>query len=226
MNILIPAYKPDIKMINLTETLLKEGYEILVVNDGSGKEFDEIFSKLDKRITLLNHEVNKGKGRAMKTGFEYILENSPDSEGVIAVDADGQHLPDDIAKVKEKMVEKPDWIVIGSRLFKGDVPLRSRFGNSVTRFVFAVVSGLRLSDTQTGLRGIPYSRLKEMSELEGERYEYEMNMLMYIARKKIPISEVFIETVYIEDNASSHFNTVKDSIKIYKIIFKYIFKKI
>lgn len=225
MNILIPAYKPDERLIELVETLLKEKYEVLVVNDGSGKEYDSIFEKLNQNIVLLNHDKNKGKGRAMKTGFEYILNNFPESEGVITVDADGQHLPKDIEKVSKKMAEKPDKMVIGSRQFKGDVPLRSRFGNSVTKFVFAVVSGLRLSDTQTGLRGIPYSRLKEMSELEGERYEYEMNMLMHIAKNKIPVSEVFIETVYIEENASSHFNTIRDSAKIYKVIFKYIFKR-
>lgn len=225
MNILIPAYKPNENMVELAQTLLNEGYEVMVVNDGSGEGFEEIFGKLDSKVVQLKHEINRGKGRAMKTGFEYILKNYPKSEGVITVDADGQHLPEDIEKVKKKMLEKPEKIIIGSRLFKGDVPLRSRFGNTITKFVFAVVSGLRLNDTQTGLRGIPYSRIKEMLELEGERYEYEMNMLMYIARKKMPISEVFIETVYIEDNASSHFNTVKDSIKIYKIIFKYLFKR-
>lgn len=220
MNILIPAYKPNMKMIELTETLLNEGYIITVVDDGSGEEFKEVFSSLNSKVKLLTHEVNKGKGCAMKTGFAYILENYPESQGVITVDADGQHLPEDIQKVKEKMLKNKNKIVIGSRLFKGEVPLRSRFGNSVTKFVFAVVSGLRLEDTQTGLRGIPYSLLKEMLSLEGERYEYEMNMLMYIAKKKIPLVEVPIETVYIEDNASSHFNTIKDSAKIYKAIFK------
>lgn len=223
MNILIPAYKPNNKMLELVETLLKEGYEVTVVDDGSGHEFKEVFSSLDTKVKVLTHEVNKGKGRAMKTGFSYIQENYPESKGIITVDADGQHLPDDIKKVKDKMLEKPGKIVIGSRLFKGKVPLRSRFGNGVTKFVFAVVSGLRLEDTQTGLRGIPYKLLGEMFSLDGERYEYEMNMLMYIAKNKIPIVEVPIETVYIEDNASSHFNTVKDSAKIYKIIFKNLF---
>jgi len=225
MNILIPAYKPNTRMIELVETLLKEGYEVTVVDDGSGNEFNEMFSSLDSKVKVLTHEVNKGKGRAMKTGFAYILENYPDSKGVITVDADGQHLPEDIKKVKDKMLEKPGKIIIGSRHFKGEVPLRSRFGNEVTKFVFAVVSGLRLEDTQTGLRGVPYTLLKEMSSLDGERYEYEMNMLMHIAKKKIPLVEVPIETVYIEDNASSHFNTIKDSAKIYKVIFGNAFKR-
>lgn len=225
MNILIPAYKPNMKMIELADTLLNEGYIITVVDDGSGEEFKEIFSSLNPKVKVLTHEVNKGKGRAMKTGFAYILENYPDSQGIITVDADGQHIPEDIKKVKDKMLEKKNKIVMGSRLFKGEVPLRSRFGNNITKFVFAVISGLRLEDTQTGLRGIPYSLLKEMSTLEGERYEYEMNMLMHIAKKKIPLIEVPIETVYIEDNASSHFNTIKDSAKIYKIIFRYAFKR-
>ncbi len=225
MNILIPAYKPNHRLIDLSETLINQGYTVIVVDDGSGENYKEIFSKLNEKVDIITHDINRGKGRAMKTGFEYIIEKYPESEGVITVDADGQHLPEDILKIKEKMLEKNKKIVIGSRLFKGEVPIRSMFGNIVTKFVFAVISGLRLEDTQTGLRGIPKSYLKEMIYLEGERYEYEMNMLMYIARKKIPLVEVPIETVYIEDNASSHFNTIKDSIKIYKVIFKYMFKR-
>jgi len=225
MNILIPAYKPNIMMIDLVDTLLKEGYLVTVIDDGSGEEFKDVFDSLNKEVKLLKHEENMGKGRAMKTGFTYILENNPNSKGVITVDADGQHLPEDIKKVKDKLIDKQNKIVIGSRLFKGNVPLRSRFGNGVTKFVFAVISGLRLEDTQTGLRGIPYSYLEEMISLDGERYEYEMNMLMHIAKNKIPLIEVPIETVYIEENASSHFNTIKDSAKIYKVIFGYVFKK-
>lgn len=221
MNILIPAYKPNIEIKNLTNELIEMGYRVIVVDDGSGEDYKEIFSALDDSVIYLQHECNQGKGRAIKTGLSYVRENFSD-QGVVTADADGQHLPKDIKKVSDLLECNQNKIIIGARLFCGQVPLRSRLGNRITRFVFAVLSGLRLKDTQTGLRGIPPLYYEEMIHLEGERYEYEMNMLMYIAKKNIPVLETDIETVYIEDNASSHFNTWKDSVRIYKVILKNI----
>ncbi|WP_283243734.1 bifunctional glycosyltransferase family 2/GtrA family protein [Guopingia tenuis] len=223
MNILIPAYKPDERLLELVHRLHDETeYNLIVVNDGSGSEFDAVFTALPSYVTLLSHAVNQGKGRAMKTGFSYILENLPDSQGVIIVDADGQHLLKDINRVYQGFLEHPDSIIIGSRKFTGEVPLRSRFGNSLTRHVFALASGVKLMDTQTGLRAIPIQYLREFIDLKGERYEYEMNMLLQAAELGIPMHEVFIETVYIDDNSSSHFHVIRDSLKIYAVIFKFI----
>ncbi len=223
MNILIPAYKPDERLTSLCETLIAENYNVFVVNDGSGSECDHVFSSLPENVTQLSHDVNKGKGRAMKTGFEYIRLHSEDREGVVVADADGQHLPADIARVRDKLLENPHGLVVGCRAFDGKVPFRSRFGNSLTRGVFAMASGVKLSDTQTGLRGIPFDKLAHMESLKGERYEYEMNMLLDAAQHNIPFIEVKIKTVYLDDNASSHFNVLRDSFKIYAVILKFVF---
>ena len=223
MIVLIPAYRPDKRLLSLVDELLSQtDYSVLVVNDGSGPDYDEIFSALPDAVTLLSHDVNRGKGRAMKTGFSYIQDQKLEDTGVVIVDADGQHLLPDIIRVCDKLKECPYSLIIGSRKFTGNVPFRSRFGNKLTQYVFALASGVKLSDTQTGLRAIPLSLLDELIGLKGERYEYEMNMLLQFAQEGIPIKEVFIETVYLENNASSHFNVFRDSLKIYAVIFTFV----
>jgi len=227
MYVLIPAYKPDMRLIGIVEEIHeKTDYAIVVVNDGSGAAFDEVFAALPDYCTLLSHEVNCGKGRAMKTGFAYIAGQAAADEGVVIVDADGQHLLPDVVRVCEEFAAHPQCMVIGSRRFTGKVPLRSRFGNTLTRHVFALASGVKLTDTQTGLRALPASALPEFCAIKGERYEYEMNMLLRAAELGIPMREVFIETVYIDDNSSSHFHVVRDSLKIYAVILKFAFSSI
>lgn len=221
--IIIPAYKPDKKLRILVDQLIKENFKnIIVVNDGSGatgkKEFEYIESL--KECTVLNHAVNLGKGRGLKTAFNYFLNHFEDNKGVITVDADGQHLVDDIKKVANKLIEKPNHLILGVRDFSSkNIPFRSRFGNIVTKFVFNLATGIKISDTQTGLRGIPTYFLKQILTVNGERYEFEMNMLLECKELGIPIEEVDIETVYINDNESSHFNPLLDSIRIYSLFF-------
>ena len=220
---LIPAYRPDKRLLLLVDELLQQtDYKVLVVNDGSGEKYDEIFSALPSEVTLLTHEVNKGKGRAMKTGFSYIRDHHLEDLGVVIVDADGQHLLPDIIRVCDALKAHPNSLIIGSRKFTGNVPFRSRFGNKLTQYVFALASGVKLSDTQTGLRAIPLTLLDQLIELKGERYEYEMNMLLHFAQQGIPMQEVFIETVYLDNNSSSHFNVFRDSLKIYAVIFTFV----
>lgn len=221
--VVIPAYKPEKALIGLTEELASKGFsEIIVVDDGSGEEFSAIFEQVKNNgCTLLVHEQNKGKGRALKTSFEYVLKQDRPYKAVVTADADGQHLLKDIVNVGQVTLDSKDTLVLGGRVFKGKVPLRSRFGNSVTRAIFNFVSGQKVHDTQTGLRGIPVSALEKMTNLKGERYEFEMNMLLEAKRSGLTIKEVEIETVYIDDNSSSHFNPLVDSWKIYKQIFMF-----
>ena len=138
------------------------------------------------------------------------------------MDADGQHLPADVARVSEEWAAHPEALVLGSRRFTGDVPWRSRTGNAITRAVFRLSTGVAVFDTQTGLRAFAVSRIPMMLEMRGERYEYEINVLLYATRQRIPIREVTIETVYIADNASSHFHPLRDSWRIYKMILLFV----
>lgn len=219
ISILIPAYNPTKDLIPLVEELLEKNFNVIVVNDGSKKEANEIFSKLNTNIVFLEHPKNMGKGQALKTGFEYILKNLP-CKGVITADADGQHLLSDIINIANELEANTSDLILGSRKLDNATPFKSKFGNSLTRITFKIATGTHVYDTQTGLRGIPYNYLKDFLSIEGQRYEYEINMLIYCAKNKIQMKEITITTVYIDDNKASSFNIVKDSIKIYKCLFK------
>lgn len=223
ITVLIPAYKPDVKLQTVVKKIKEiTPYKILVVDDGSGPEYQPLFDSIRDDMILLTHETNKGKGRAIKTGLEYIQKNMPEVTGVVTADADGQHLPEDIFKMGETLEKNPEVLVIGGRKFDNDVPLRSRVGNGIDRIVFHLVTGVKIYDTQSGLRAFGTGRITEFTQLKGERYEFEMNMLLYAAKAGIRIIEITISTVYIESNASSHFNVFLDSVKIYSIILKFM----
>lgn len=224
--ILIPAYNPDEKLVRVIKDIIAKRFsKIIVVNDGSSKESNAIFetiSKLDP-VTVVDHPVNQGKGRALKTGLSFILKQFNENTGVVTVDADGQHDVEDILKVAEKLYKHPNGLVLGVRDFsKENIPLRSRFGNNLTRLVVRFSLGLNITDTQTGLRGIPFNKIIDFLEVKGDRYEYEMNMIVECKNKGLPIEEVSIKTIYLNENESSHFNPIVDSIKIYSVFLKFL----
>ncbi|WP_339837006.1 bifunctional glycosyltransferase family 2/GtrA family protein [Paenibacillus sp. FSL R7-0272] len=223
MTILIPSYEPDVRLLNLVMQLqtFKLG-PIVIVDDGSGAEYRGIFETAEAYgCTVLTHEVNRGKGRALKTGFQYIREHGPQG-GVVCADSDGQHLPHDIRSIFETLLAQTSpGIVLGSRRFTGKVPVRSRFGNRVTRTVFALTTGTKVNDTQTGLRGFPYAMLDWLCQIPGERFEYEMNMLLTAHKEDYEITEEFIDTVYLDHNESSHFRPLADSFRIYMPILMF-----
>lgn len=231
--VLIPAYKPSGLLCDLVYKLLDHFKYILLVDDGSGGEYSEIFNKCtyaNEYVLLYRNIVNMGKGRAIKNGINYafnilheeIVNNS--IIGFITVDADGQHSVNDILKCCYVLCNNKDKLILGSRSFGKEVPLRSKFGNVITSFVMKLLYGLKLKDTQTGLRAFSTDNAKIFVSLNGERYEYEILMLIESSRKKIKIIEEDIETIYIDDNQSSHFNPIIDSYKIYKVILGEFFK--
>lgn len=219
--ILIPAYEPTTKLLDLLKKLKKENLTTIIVNDGSNNTYDEIFNEAKKYAYILKHDVNKGKGRALKTGIEYIQKNFNKDYVIITMDCDGQHTIKDALKLGEYTLNHNEELVTGKRLRNKTTPLRSKIGNSITRFVYRTITGLDVYDTQTGLRAFSNKLVPLMLEIEGERFEYEMNVLLTCSTKKIKITEIQIDTIYIENNSGSHFNSVKDSIKIYKEILKY-----
>lgn len=224
--IIIPAYCPDFRLLNLLKEL--NDYIVVVVNDGSGNDYKYVFQELCKieNCIVLEHAVNLGKGRAIKTGLNYILNNYENVKGVVTADADGQHLSCDIIKVAETLGKTPDKLILGCRNFQKNIPLRSKFGNIITKGIFKLMVGIGVSDTQTGLRGIPGKFIPKCIKLAGERYEYEINMLVSAAKDEIGIIEVIINTVYINDNDSSHFNPIFDSFRIYFVLFRFLISSV
>jgi len=211
MIILIPAYEPDHKLIALLRSITEAqpSVEVVLVDDGSGPDHASLFLRASELGGLvLTHPVNRGKGAALRTGFAWIAGHRP-GQVVVCADCDGQHTATDILKVGDATtasiaVGRPS-IVLGARHFTGRVPFRSRFGNEVTRGFFALATGIRLRDTQTGLRGYPASMLDWLGTIEGDRFEYELNTLLQAKPGGHPIVEVPIATIYLDENASSHF---------------------
>ena len=220
--ILIPAWKPDEKLIALVDSLLQYPFAaIVVVNDGSGPEYDPLFETLSAHATvrILRHEVNCGQGRAHKTAFRYALTELHGLIGVVTADADGQHAPDDIVRVAMLLARSEDRPVLGMRTFAEGVPFRSKFGNNVTRYFFKFLFGRSIRDTQCGLRGFPIESLRELLNVRGERYEYTSSVLGYLCRDGRPPIESPIATIYLDHNRSSHFRPLRDSIRIYSLLF-------
>lgn len=214
--ILIPAYNPDEKLLALLPKLRERFDRIVLVNDGSTRGLD-VFPQAEKFVEkVLVHPVNRGKGAALRTGFAYIREAD-----VVTADADGQHTPEDIAKVAEGLRTQRQGLVLGVRAFTGKVPFRSRFGNTWTRWIFFLLTRLMIRDTQTGLRGIPAGLVKRMLAIKGDRYEYEMAMLADAKNHEQKPLQIPIETVYIEENATSHFNPLRDTIRIYRSLLQF-----
>ena len=224
IGIIMPAYQPDEKAVCIIEELVQvHAGPIIVVNDGSNASY--IFNKLATfpQVTVLHHAVNQGKGRALKTAFHYVLNELSYLKAVVTIDADGQHLTKDIMKVIQFLSHNDTAFILGVRDFsQKHIPLRSKFGNECTKIMYRLMIGTRISDTQTGLRGIPTNYLPALLSIAGERYEYEMNILTKLKDFHIPIVEIAIETVYEEGNKSSHFRPLYDSFQIYKVFLLYI----
>ena len=220
--ILIPAYEPDSKLLKLLREINNK-YPVVVINDGSSKHYKDIFNEVKKYAHLLSYNHNMGKGYAIKTGLNYI-EDTYDNYIVVTMDADGQHTLKDAINLCDYVKEHIDTLVLGKRDFTKNTPLRSRIGNYITRKVFYYVTKNNIYDTQTGLRAFSNKLFDYMINISGNRYEYEMNVLLNLKKDNITYHEIPIETIYLDHNKSSHFNSLTDSYKIYKEIFKW-FKK-
>jgi putative flippase GtrA len=223
--VLIPAYKPADSLVLIVEELAASPCvrAIVVVNDGSGPEFAGVFDQVSRipGVHLMAHVVNLGKGAALKTGLNYAACTFPDSVGVVTADADGQHTVRDILRTAQALSERPQQFLLGTRRFEGDVPLRSKLGNILTRHVLRAVTGQKISDTQTGLRGIPMDFIPTLVRLRPNGYDFELEMLLACKRTMRSISEISIETVYLDGNRSSHFNPLLDSMRISFLLVRF-----
>lgn len=220
--VIIPALNPDGKLKEIVERNLELENLVILVDDGSDEAYSQLFWELSETCIVLHHEENRGKGAAIKTALRYIKEELRQCSVIGIMDADGQHLPDDMEKLLLKASSHPKALVLGCRTIDRKVPWKSRAGNRITRGVFHLLTGVALSDTQTGLRAFSFQMLEFMLEAEGNRYEYEMGVLTACARRGIEIIEVPIQTIYHDkENSCSHFRRIRDSIRIYRQLFRF-----
>ena len=216
--ILVPSYEPDELLINTVKGLKEEGFNVLIVNDGSSKEFDPIFDKAKEYANYLSYEKNHGKGYALKYGYKNVLKEFPNTKYVITCDGDGQHALKDIKRVNELLNEK-DELVLGVRIFDKDVPFRSKVGNIWSKITRGLATKQYVEDDQCGLRGFPVRYLDELVKIRGNRYEYEMNQLTSFQLKQYTIHRVPIDVIYLDNNSRSHFSQFWDTMRIQWKIF-------
>jgi glycosyltransferase involved in cell wall biosynthesis len=223
--VLIPAYQPSPALPQMVRELAAtdEVEAVIVVDDGSGPAYRQIFDAAaeGEGVTVLRHVVNLGKGAALKTGLNAAACQFPDHVGVVTADADGQHKVGDILRTARALAANPASLVLGVRDFAGNVPLRSRIGNRLTRAVMRFVTGHAFADTQTGLRGIPMDFVPELMRSTPNGFDFELDMLLRCRDARREITEVSIETVYIEGNRSSHFNPLVDSMRVYFVFLRF-----
>ena len=221
--IIIPAYNPPIKLFEALLTKLEGAFKhVLIVNDGSDESFNDFFKKLERKYHVLKHEYNLGKGEAIKTAYRFAYDNYKDVLAYVVIDCDNQHDIEDMINCCKAAIERPDSLVIGVRDFSLDtVPFKSKAGNKITRLMFKWLFNKDITDTQTGLRAISPTIVNKLLAVSGSRYNYELKCLITCCEENIPIVEVPIKTIYIENNKESRFNPVKDSFIIYKEFINY-----
>ena len=226
--VVIPAYKPDHRLPPYVAELKAAGVgKIVIVDDGSGEDFQPLFASIpqDDVVHIISYVPNAGKGVALKRGMSYLNDNCPDQAFVVTADSDGQHTVKDVLRLSEAMAENSDGLLLGSRDFnQPDVPFKSRNGNKITSTVFKLLYGVWVSDTQTGLRAFARELLPMMIAVKGDRYEYEMNVLIECAHRKVAMRPLPIQTVYENNNEGSHFRAVRDSVRIYSVILAGFFR--
>lgn len=223
----IPAYKPEHKLVSLVNEILKLGFlhALVVVDDAGGPEYQPIFDEIERMgVRVLHHGVNLGMGGAIKTGLQYLLFHEPRIAGFVTFDADGQHLLKDIAAVVREFQRTPNRLVLGVRDFHDSairIPLRSKFGNRLTELIFWGFTGTHLKDTQTGLRCYPRIAAERIVSILRNRYEFQLEALL-VNLETFPMTQIRISTVYEDGNRCSHFNPVVDSIRIYAVFLRFI----
>ena len=223
--VIIPAYEPQAEFESYATEVSKHAARVVVVNDGSGEEYDGIFNRLKEipNLIYLKHEVNRGKGCALKTAFSYCASELPAEAILVTADCDGQHALEDVLKVYGEAREKNDHLILGSRDFtKDNIPVKSQIGNTLFRFTYRLIYGLAVYDTQTGLRGFSIPTARAFLEVPGDRFEYEMSALIYAKRDGIPIREIPIQTIYPDDpkDRVTHYKAIRDTLKILFVVLK------
>ncbi len=219
--VLLPVYNPDEKFLQLVEDLFKRGFKVVACNDGSKESCDEYFRRAKPFADVIGYKDNKGKGYALKRGFEYIGNNLADEvDYIVTADSDGQHAIEDIERVA-KLTRKTDGIVLGMRDLSERIPIKSRIGNDLSKFVYTIVTGVYLRDNQSGLRGFPVRLCQWLQDIPGNKYEYELNVLVTAHKEGMKVTGIDIKTIYENNNKNTHFKPIKDTFRIQRSLWSY-----
>jgi glycosyltransferase involved in cell wall biosynthesis len=215
--VVIPAYNEAATIRDVVTRTLAQCSRIVVVDDGSSD--DTVARLAGLGVTVLRHEVNRGKAAALCSGFERALVDGIDA--VITLDGDAQHRPEDIPRLIAAAEQFPDSIVIGSRLANGVAfPKNRYYANCTASFWISWAAGYRILDSQSGFRLYPASLLRRLS-LPHDRahgFVFESEVLIEAARLGVQSESIPIEAIYAPQARPSHFRSVLDVLRITRMV--------
>ncbi|MBI4846126.1 MAG: glycosyltransferase family 2 protein [Candidatus Omnitrophica bacterium] len=217
--VLLPAYNEEKAIALIISRIKAILFDIIVVDDGST---DNTFKEAESaQAVVIRHEKNLGKGQALRTGFRYIVDKKFD--GVLVMDADGQHSPDEIHKFMEYAGRSSAGIIIGNRMLdpKG-MPWIRKITNIYTSYAVSKIIGYKIPDTQCGFRLIKAQVLEKITFSTG-KYDTESEMLIEAARKGFKIESIPVKTIY--DNHKSRIHPIIDAVRFWRLILKSMLKK-
>lgn len=220
MIVVIPAYQPDTRLVDLIKQLReKTAYPIVVVDDGSSSGCAEVFREIEQTCTVLRHSLHMGRGRAIKTALTYAVTAYPQEPGIVVAEADGSFTVSQILEVSDTFREHPEAFVIGARRYRDKGPLRCRLSDTLFRYVFAFAGGAKLWDARSGLRAFSLSRVPELLDCSGDGAEYDVSVLLDCRQNHVPILEVPLDTVRSDPRPGDH--SLRQFIRVYSALFKY-----
>ena len=208
--VLVPALNAERSIGNVVRGCCDRNPAVAVVDDGSGDRTGEIAREAG--AVVLRHDVNRGKGAALKTGFAYALDNGFD--GVITLDADGQHLPSEIPKLVGARESSGADLIIGGRahLF-GDMLPRRRAANRFSAWSIAKASGTRVSDSQSGFRFYSAELLRSV-KLRSDGFDMESEVIVRAGRGGFRVMTTPIELGFVDGISTSHYKPLADTLRI------------
>ncbi len=224
--ILIPAFNEAKYIEDVITSCSRYGLDIIIVDDGSKDKTVEIIEDLiqekDLKISLIKHEKNRGKGEALKTGFKYAL--AKHYNGVITLDADGQHNVNEISTFLETLQKESPDLIVGSR-FKNvrSMPFIRLATNFFTSWLISLIAGRKIDDVQSGFRFIGFRALKNI-KLETKNFDTEPEILLKASWLGYKIINVPITTIYHQDFVS-HVNPFIDTLKFFRLVFRSVAQK-
>jgi glycosyltransferase involved in cell wall biosynthesis len=209
--VVIPVYNHAERLAGVIEAALALGAPVFVVDDGSGDGSLAVARSFQgRRVTVLRHPRNRGKGAALLTGFAAAARVA---EFAVTIDADGQHDPADARALAAALpADGPRPLVVGLRasgMEGAHVPWTSRFGRGFSNFWVRCSGGPRLRDTQSGLRAYPLAEVLAL-RTRGRRYQFEVEVLALARWHGIPVREVPVRVSYLEGRRVSHFRPFVD----------------
>ena len=215
--ILIPAYNEEKKVREVIQKVRERGFKAVVVDDGSTDGTTQAVR--DSGAYVLTHAANRGKGYAIRTGFEWVIQNG--FEAVIIMDADGQHHPNEIEDFLSVLTPVEADIVVGNRMNSPQqMPFIRRWTNLLMSAIVSAVAGQNIPDSQCGYRALTREALGTL-DLKTDRFEIESEMLMQAGRKGLKIKSIPITCLYLDER--SHIRPLQDTLRFFKFLIQFIF---